>query len=89
MEIIVRRLSEREIEDYSVYAWPLWTKEISEFDWDYEATEDCLLLTGLVEVTNNKGEIITIQSGDYVTFPQGLTCRWKVIEPVKKHYRFR
>lgn len=75
--------------DYRVYSWPMWTKEVSEFDWQYDATEDCLLLQGVVEVTTAKGFTVTIHAGDFVTFPQGLSCRWKVLEPVKKHYRFR
>ena len=88
MEILIKVLSEQEIENLRVYSWPIWTKEVSEFDWSYDATEECYLLKGLVEVTTAKGEAVTIKAGEFVTFPQGLSCRWKVIEPVKKHYRF-
>ena len=31
---------------------------------------------------------IHISSGDFVVFPKGLKCRWKVLSPVKKHYDF-
>lgn len=89
MEILVCKLSEQEIADNRIRSWPVWTKEVSEFDWYYEATEDCLFLEGEVEVSTFDGRITCIVAGDYVTFPQGLSCRWKVIVPVRKHYRFR
>ena len=25
--------------------------------------------------------------GDLVTFPDGMSCRWHIIRPVRKHYR--
>ena len=31
---------------------------------------------------------IKISKGDYVIFPKGLKCRWKVMKPVRKHYNF-
>ena len=34
------------------------------------------------------GEPLKIGKGDLVTFPKGMQCTWKVIMPVKKHYRF-
>jgi uncharacterized cupin superfamily protein len=88
MEIIVQQLSSQEIEEKGIMNWPIWTKDVSVFDWHYDATEECLLMQGLVEVTTKKGVKVTIKAGDFVIFPQGLTCIWKVIEPVKKHYRF-
>jgi len=89
MEILVRKLSDQEIADEEISSWPVWTKEISEFDWYYDAVEDCLLLEGEVEVTTTDGRIVHITAGDFVTFPQGLSCRWKVLVSVRKHYRFR
>ncbi|MBM4402777.1 MAG: cupin domain-containing protein [Candidatus Cloacimonetes bacterium] len=89
MAILVRQLSAPEIGDYQVKSWPVWVKEISEFDWYYDSTEDCLMLEGEVEVSTPDGKVTRIVAGDYVTFPQGLSCRWKVIKPVRKHYRFR
>jgi len=88
MEILVRQISDSELAELRVSAWPLWTKEVSVFEWFYDATEECYLIHGLVEVTTSKGKMVVIKAGDFVTFPQGLACTWKVIEPVKKHYRF-
>ncbi len=88
MEIIVQKLNSKETEDKGISSWPIWTKDVSEFDWYYDATEECLLVQGLVEVTTQKGVKVTVEAGDFVIFPQGLACTWRVIEPVKKHYRF-
>lgn len=72
-----------------VFSWPIWEKEISRFDWYYDSTEECYLLTGRVAVTTPEGDTVTFGAGDYVVFPEGLSCVWEVREPVKKHYNFR
>lgn len=89
INILVRRLSDKETKTRQITSWPVWTKEVSEFDCYYDSIEDCFLLEGEVEVTASDGKVTPITAGDYVTFPQGLSCRWKVISPVRKHYRFR
>jgi len=89
MEILIRKLSSQEIDDFRIKSWPIWTKEISEFDWHYDLVEDCLLLEGSVLISYGKGKSVTIKAGDYVTFPAGLSCHWIVTEAVRKHYRFR
>ena len=66
--------------------WPIWTKEISEFDWEYDTTETCYIVEGEAVVTPEDGEPVTIKSGDMVIFPKGLKCVWKIIEPIEKHY---
>ena len=71
-------------------AWPIWSCEASEFDWDYTQNETCLILEGKVTVTDrpDSGESVTFGPGDMVVFPVGLQCVWKVTEPVKKYYDF-
>lgn len=71
-----------------VFDWSIWTCEPSDFPWTYDATEQCYLLEGLVEVTPDGGETVTIKAGDFVTFPKDMSCRWVVREPVRKHYTF-
>lgn len=66
--------------------WPIWEKGISEFPWEYSDTETCLILEGDVTVLNETGEEFKFGKGDYVIFPKGLTCTWKIKKPVKKHY---
>ena len=87
MKIEVIKLSEKYIHEKSVFTWPIWSCEISEFDWEYDDKESCYLLDGKVEVTSSF-ETIAFGAGDFVVFPKGLKCRWKVVKPVRKHYQF-
>ena len=66
--------------------WPTWGCEISEFDWSYDDKETCLILEGDVEVETSK-ETVSFGPGDWVVFPKGLSCRWKVKQAVKKHFK--
>jgi len=86
MEIKIEKPDEKRLEELGVKNWPIWEKEVSEFDWYYDTNETCYFLEGKVEVTTEDGKKIIVRKGDLVTFPKGLKCRWKVIEPVKKHY---
>ena len=80
--------STKQIAELGAYGWPIWEKEISEFAWYYDEQEICLFLEGDVVVTPDKGEPVRFGKGDLVTFPQGISCTWKVIKPVRKHYKF-
>ena len=70
-----------------VERWPIWTKEVSEFPWEYDAEETCYVLEGQVTVTPAGGEPVVIGPGDLVTFPRGMRCMWRVETPIRKHYR--
>ena len=74
--------------DQSVKGWPIWEKEVSEFPWNYDEPETCYFLEGDVIVTPEGGEPVRVGKGDLVTFPQGMSCTWKVLQPVRKHYKF-
>jgi len=70
-------------------AWDIWQKGVSEFDWQYTETEKCLLIEGEVTVySSDKTESVSFAVGDYVVFPSGLCCIWKITKPVKKYYDF-
>jgi len=87
MKIQITQPSDQEINDMNIYSWSIWSCEVSEFDWEYDAEESCLLLEGAVEVKTDF-ETVNFSVGDFVVFPKGLKCRWKVILPVRKHYSF-
>lgn len=87
MEIIVKKLSESEINEKGIRNWSIWTKEKSKFDWYYDSIEECYFLEGKVIVHTANGDF-EINQFDYAVFPEGLKCQWEVIEPVKKHYNF-
>ncbi len=86
-KIKLEKLNPEEIEKRGIPNWPIWEKEISTFDWFYDQTEQCYFLEGkvIVETPDFK---IEIGPGDFATFPAGLSCTWRVLEPVRKHYRF-
>ena len=87
MQITIHKPSDTEIERKEIRSWPIWSCEVSEFDWEYDQQESCLLLEGEVEV---KSDIETVKfcGGDFVVFPKGLKCNWRVIKPVRKYYSF-
>ena len=87
MKIVVRKPTVDEIEDTK--SWGIWSRGVSEFPWSYEDTETCYILAGKAEVTSSdRKEKAAFGKGDYVIFPKGLKCTWKIIEPIKKHYKF-
>ena len=87
MNIEIKNLKENEISERGVLSWPIWTCGVSEFEWEYDAQESCLLLEGEVEVKTDF-ETVNFSRGDFVIFPKGLKCHWKVTSPVRKHYSF-
>ena len=86
--IKVEKPTDEKLEELGVRSWPIWTKEVSKFDWHYDDREVCYLLEGEVVVRTKDGEEVKFGKGDLVTFAKGLSCNWEVIKPVKKHYSF-
>ena len=85
--IQVESLVLAEAESRGITSWPIWTKDVSRFDWQYDAAEVCYLLDGRVTVETDEGRV-EIGAGQLVRFPAGLACMWEVHDPVRKHYRF-
>jgi len=79
--------NEARLKELDVLNWPVWTKEVSEFPWKYDVREVCYFLEGEVLVTPDAGEPVRMGKGDLVTFPAELSCGWKILKDVKKHYR--
>lgn len=88
MKIEVKKPTEEELKSLNVDSWGTWSAEVSEFDWEYDTSERCYILEGKVVVTTDEGEEVEINKGDLVLFPKGLKCKWKILEPIKKVYRF-
>lgn len=87
--IKIEKLPEEKLKKMNVFSWPIWEKEASRFDWHYGDTEMCYILEGKVSVETKDGKSVSFGSGDFVTFPKGLTCVWDIKEPVRKHYSFK
>lgn len=82
------KLSETTIQNRGIRSWPIWTKEVSRFDWDYNSEEECLILEGEILIETPEGNF-EIYPGDFVTFEKGLKCVWNIKKPVRKHYNFK
>lgn len=87
MDIQVKQPTPEELSQLGVASWPIWTCDASTFDWSYSDPETCYLLEGEVTV-EAEGQSVSFGKGHLVTFPKGLSCVWKVAQPVRKHYRF-
>ena len=87
MQPIIENRTQQDLAAEDVFSWPIWTKETSAFDWNYESREQCYFLEGKVMLETENGTY-EFGKGDFVTFPKGMKCVWNVIEPVKKHYKF-
>ena len=77
------------LESLEVFSWPIWTKEVSRFEWTYDSEETCYFLEGDVIVTPVDGEPMHLVAEDLVTFPIGMSCTWEVRKAVRKHYIFK
>ncbi len=86
-KVIIEKLTEAEIEKRKIKSWPIWTKEVSRFDWFYDSEEECLILEGEFVVHTDEGDY-SIKPDDFVTFKKGLKCIWEVKKPIRKHYNF-
>ncbi len=85
MDIIVKKPTPEE--KAAMESCPIWEKEPSEFPWHYDQQETCLVIEGRVTVDAGD-DSVTFEAGDYVVFPQGLDCVWKVEQGIRKHYKF-
>ena len=80
--------SQEKLEQLGVSSWGIWTKEISEFPWTYDSQEQFYVLEGHVIITPDGGEPVEAKVGDFVTCPAGMSCKWQVLEPIRKHFNF-
>lgn len=85
--IRIERPGPKTLDLLQVTTWQTWNAGASTFDWKYDKCEQCYFLDGEVTIKTKDGEV-SFGKGDFVTFPQGLSCTWVVEMPVKKHYRF-
>ena len=86
MKIVVRKPTPAEKKEAE--RWGIWEKEPSEFEWSYSEQETCLILEGKATVVPQEGASAAFGAGDYVIFPQGMQCTWKIEKKIRKHYRF-
>ena len=61
---------ESTVEELGIKNWPIWTCQVSYFDWTYGDQEICLLLEGEFTVTPDGGEPVKFGEGDLVVIPR-------------------
>ena len=86
--IEIKKVTTEYLKEFGIESWPIWTKEVSVFAWEYDEKETCYIIEGEVEVIPEKGDTVSFSKGDLVVFPKGLKCTWKVKSAVEKHYKF-
>ena len=93
-EIKVEKLDKEKIKQLGIPevpketgVWSVWECDPSEFDWEYSDKEVAYVYEGKVTVKTASGET-KIQTGDLVTFPKGLKCKWQVQDKIRKVYKF-
>lgn len=86
-QVIIQTLKLKELKDKGVNNWPIWEKEVSSFDWSYDSDEECFILEGEANIETPE-ETYTIEEGNFVTFKKRLKCKWTVVRPIRKHYKF-
>ena len=83
---MARVLTGRQVLSLGVFDWPIWSKEESEFPWNYNTREICYIIEGTAEVTANDGTKYLFGKGDLVTFTSGFSCTWKILKSIRKYY---
>jgi len=86
-KVIFEKLSKQEFNERGISGGPIWSKEISRFEYTYAATEECYIIEGEFAVETDKKKYL-IQAGDFVTFEVNLHCIWDIKTPVRKYYNF-
>lgn len=86
---IEHNVSPAKLDAMHVDSWASWNKDISTFEWTYDTDEMCYILEGEAVITPNGDEPVTIQRGDLVTFPAGMSCTWQITEDMEKNYIFK
>ena len=87
--LVENKPSPMKLEVMGVYDWPIWKKEASTFDWEYDQQETCYIIRGEFTVTPEGGEPQSFKRGDLITFPAGMKCTWEITKDVEKHYDFQ
>ena len=86
-KISVEKPSAEKLAALGVTNWPTWSKEVSQFPWNFGTQEIAYILEGEVTVTPKGGEPVSFSAGDLVIFPAGMACTWSVKKALRKHYQ--
>ncbi|HZS81478.1 MAG TPA: cupin domain-containing protein [Stellaceae bacterium] len=63
-----------------------WAAQTGRAEIAYEVDELCVLIEGLVRLTDETGHVETYRAGDTFLIPNGFKGVWETVEPVRKFY---
>ena len=63
-----------------------WAAQRGKAEITYTIDEFCVLLEGVVRLTDAAGHVEIYRSGDTFLIPNGFTGTWETVEPVRKFY---
>jgi uncharacterized cupin superfamily protein len=63
-----------------------WASQPNRAEIDYIHDELCVIIDGLVRVTDATGHVETYRPGDTFLIPKGFKGVWETVEPVRKFY---
>ena len=87
-EIIVKQLSEDEIQEKGIRSWSTWSCDKSDFPWEYSERETCYIIEGQVDVEIVMVYTVSFCVRDCGSFDQGGSCTWHVHQGIYKHFAF-
>jgi uncharacterized cupin superfamily protein len=77
-------------EFFSTVGGPLsagyWSSLPGRIDLDYDNDEICILLEGVIKLTDQSGESATYNRGDTFFIPRGFKGVWETVESAQKFY---
>lgn len=66
----------------------IWESQPGKWRCVFTESEFCQILSGILVVTGDDGQLATYRAGDAFVSPAGFTGTWDVVETVRKHYAF-
>ena len=78
--------SENILKELKVSTWPIWAKDPSEFDREYEMPETCFFFEGEANLIPEDGDPVEIKSGTLLSIPAQFKCRWVISKELKMRY---
>ena len=63
-----------------------WASAPGRAEISYDKDELCVILEGVVRLTDGAGDSQTYRAGDTFVIPRGFTGLWETLEPTRKFY---
>lgn len=78
--------AQRYLDPTGAFKAGFWSGEPGRSKVHYLKDEFCVLLAGVVRLTDKQGQVQTYRAGDTFLIPNGFKGVWEVVEPVREFY---